>query len=111
MAGPSKKVLVSDEVLYKLFQENEYSVISETKYSNDSEINMNILSCGEQSVGYDKEDSASDSSSMQHGIWAKSGAEQPRLPFTGKPDINIDFEDLSNPLKYFELFVPQKLRK
>jgi hypothetical protein len=34
---------------------------------------VKILSCGEQSVRSD------DSSSMQHGIWAKAGAEQPDL--------------------------------
>jgi hypothetical protein len=26
------------------------------------------------------------------------------LPFTGKPGINVDLEDPSNPLQYFELF-------
>jgi hypothetical protein len=43
-------------------------------------------------------------SSMQTDIWANSGAEQPRFPFTGKPGINIDLEDPHNPLEYFELF-------
>jgi hypothetical protein len=51
-----------------------------------------------------KKMSAMDNSSMQHGIWAKSGAERPCFPFTGKPVINVDLEDLSNPLEYFELF-------
>jgi hypothetical protein len=41
---------------------------------------------------------------VQHGIWAKSGAEQPCFLFTCKPGINVDFEDPSNPLQYFELF-------
>jgi hypothetical protein len=41
---------------------------------------------------------------MQHGIWARSGAVQPHFPFTGKPGINIDLEDTSNPPEYFELF-------
>jgi hypothetical protein len=49
MAGPNKKMCVSDEeVLYELLQENEYSDISERKYSSDSEINVKILSCDEQ---------------------------------------------------------------
>jgi hypothetical protein len=38
---------VGDEVLHKLLQENEYSDLCEVKYSNDSEINVKILSCGE----------------------------------------------------------------
>jgi hypothetical protein len=38
---------------------------------------------------------------MQHGIWEKSGVEQPRFPFAGKPGINVDLEDSSNPLEYF----------
>jgi hypothetical protein len=34
MAGPSKKMLVSDEeVFYELLQENEYSGISESEYT------------------------------------------------------------------------------
>jgi hypothetical protein len=38
---------------------------------------------------------------MQHDLWAKSGAQQPHFPFSGKPDINVDPEDPSNPLEYF----------
>jgi hypothetical protein len=44
---------VSDEeVLYELLEENEYSYsdISESEYSSDSEINVKMLSRGEQSV-------------------------------------------------------------
>jgi hypothetical protein len=41
---------------------------------------------------------------MQHGIWAKSGIERPRFPFTGKPVLNIDLEDPRNPLEYIVLF-------
>jgi hypothetical protein len=52
-------------------QEIEYSDISESMYSNDSEINVKILSRGEQSVSSDEEDNVSDSSSMQHGTWAE----------------------------------------
>jgi hypothetical protein len=45
MAGPSKEMSVSDEdVLYELLQENQYSDISESIYSSDSEINVKILS-------------------------------------------------------------------
>jgi hypothetical protein len=72
---------------------------------------MKIKSCGEESISSDEEENASGNSSMPHGMWAKSGAEQPHFPFTGKSDINVDLDDPSNPLKYFELFVLQKLRK
>jgi hypothetical protein len=45
---------VSDEeLLYEMLQENEYSDISESEYSNDSEINVKILSHGEQRVSSD----------------------------------------------------------
>jgi hypothetical protein len=62
------------------------------------------VSCGEQSVSSDEEDNVSDNSSMQHGIWAKSCAEQPRFPFIGKSGINVALEDPSNTLEYSELF-------
>jgi hypothetical protein len=52
---------------------------------------------GEQSVSSDEEENVSDNSSMQHGMWAKSAAERTRFPFTGKPGINVDLEDPSNP--------------
>jgi hypothetical protein len=104
MAGPSKKMCESDEeVFYELLQENDYSDISESVYSSDSGINVKILSCGEQSVSSDEEN-ANDKSSMEHGTWAKSGVERPRFPFTGKPGMNVDLKDPSNPLEYFELF-------
>jgi hypothetical protein len=44
---------------------------------------LKILFCGEQIVSSDEEENGNDSSSMQHGIWAKSGAEGPHFPFTG----------------------------
>jgi predicted transcriptional regulator len=45
MAGPSKKIRVSDkEVFYELLQESEYSDTSESEYSSHSEINVNISS-------------------------------------------------------------------
>jgi hypothetical protein len=50
VVGPSEKTHVSDEeVLY------EYSHISESEYSSDSERDVKISSCGEQSVGSDEE--------------------------------------------------------
>jgi hypothetical protein len=95
---------VSDEeVLHKLLQENGYSDITESEYSSESEINAKISSSGEQSVSTDEEEDISDSSSMQHGIWAKSGAEQPHFSFTAKPSINVDLDDPSDPVEYFEL--------
>jgi hypothetical protein len=83
------------------YKKDEYSDISESEYSeySDSEINVKILSHGKQSVSSDEEDNVSDNSSKQHGIWAKSGAELPCFPFTGKPGINVDLEDPSNPLQ------------
>jgi hypothetical protein len=78
MVGPSQ-IYVSDEALYELLQENEYGDISKSIYSTDSEINMKILSCGEQSIRSNEEENVCDNSSLQHGIWAKSGAEQPRF--------------------------------
>jgi hypothetical protein len=83
-------------VLYELLQENKYNNISESEYSSDSKINVKILSCGEENVSFDEEENVSDNSSMQHGIWAKSSAEQqPCFPFTGKPSIIVDLEDPS----------------
>jgi hypothetical protein len=75
MACPSKKLCGSDEVvLYEQFQENEYSDISESEYSSDSEINVKISSC-EQSVGSEEDENVSDNITMQHGIQTKSVAE------------------------------------
>jgi hypothetical protein len=101
MAGPSKKMRVSDEVLYELLQEKEYSVIYENEYNSDSEINVKITSCVEQSVSSDEDENVSDNSNMQHSIWTMLGAEQPCLPFAGKPGINVDFEDPHEPPRIF----------
>jgi hypothetical protein len=68
-------------LLCELLQENECSDISESICSNDSEVNVKISSCGEHSVSSDEEEHVSDNNSMLHGIWAKSGAQQPHLPF------------------------------
>jgi predicted lactoylglutathione lyase len=59
MAGPSKKMRVSDEVFHELLQENKYSYISERECS-DSEINVKILSICEQSVSSDEAENVSD---------------------------------------------------
>jgi hypothetical protein len=48
MADLSKKMRVSDEVLNELPQENQYSDICKRKYSSDSEVNVNILLCGDR---------------------------------------------------------------
>jgi hypothetical protein len=76
---------------------NEHSGISETVYSSDSEINVKISSCGEQSVNSDDEENVSGNSNIQHDMWAKSGADWPRFPFIGKTGINVDLEDPNNP--------------
>jgi hypothetical protein len=72
---------------------------------------VKILSHGEQSVSSDVEENVSDNSSMQHCIWVKLGAERPCLPFTGKPGINVELEDLSNPLEYFDLFCTPEIEE
>jgi hypothetical protein len=46
MAGPSKKLHVG----YELLQHNEYSEVSESVYSSNSELNGKMSSCGEESV-------------------------------------------------------------
>jgi hypothetical protein len=112
MAGPSKKMGVSnEEVFYELIQEKEYSGISESEYSSHSEKNVKILLGGERNVISDEAENISNSSSMQPDVWADLGAEQPCFPFTGKPDINVDLEDPSDPLEYFELFCAPDIAK
>jgi hypothetical protein len=103
---------VNDEVvLYELLQENECSDISESIYSSDNEVIVKILSCGEHTVSSDEEENVSDNINMRHGIWAKSGAQQPHFSFTGKPGINVDLEDPNNPLDYFELFYTPEIEE
>jgi hypothetical protein len=46
----SVHVCVWEELLYELLQENEYSDISKSEYSSDSEINVKISLHGEQNV-------------------------------------------------------------
>jgi hypothetical protein len=65
---------------------------------------VKIFSGGEQTVSSDEAKNVSNNSSMQPEVWADSGAERPRFPFTLKPGINADLKDRSNPLEYFELF-------
>jgi hypothetical protein len=100
MVGPSKMMHVSDDVVYELLQENGYSGISKSEYSSDSEINVEISLGGGQSVSSDETENVSDNSSMQLDVGEISGTEQPHFPFTGKPGINVDLEDHSNPLEY-----------
>jgi hypothetical protein len=65
------------------------TVVFQSEYSSDSEINVKISLGDEQSV--------SSNSSMEPDAWANSGAERPHFPFTGKPGINVDLEEPSNP--------------
>jgi hypothetical protein len=78
---------------------------------NYSENSVNILSssCGKGCVSFykKKKENVSDNSSRQHGIRAQSDAERPRFPFTGKPGINLDLEDHSNPLEYPEFCISE----
>jgi hypothetical protein len=41
---------------------------------------------------------------MKHGICSRSGAERPRVSFTGRTGLNVDLEDTSNPMEHFKLF-------
>jgi type IV secretory pathway VirB4 component len=72
MTGPSK-MCVSDKVFYERLQENEYSDISESEYSSDGEINVKILSGGEQTVSSDEAENVSNNSGMQPDVWKNSG--------------------------------------
>jgi hypothetical protein len=65
---------------------------------------VKILSRGAQSGSSDEAENVSNNSSIQPGIWANSGAEQPHFQFTGKPGTNVDLEVPSSPLEYFVLF-------
>jgi hypothetical protein len=47
--------------------------------------------------------------SDNRSIWSQSGAERSCFPFAGKPGINVDLEDTSSPLEYFELFYTQEI--
>jgi hypothetical protein len=75
MEGTSKKMCINDEVFYELLQENEYSGISYSESSSDSEINVKISLGGKQSVSYDEAENVSNESSFQPDIWAYSGVE------------------------------------
>jgi hypothetical protein len=67
---------------------------------------MKISAYDEQNVSSDK-----DSSSMQHEIWAKSGAELPSFLIISKFGINVYLEYPQTPWNIWSWFVHQKLRK
>jgi hypothetical protein len=58
-------------------------------------MNVNSVSCEEK-------ENVNDSSNIAAGHMGKVGAEKSRFPFTSKPGINVDLEDLSNLLEYCE---------
>jgi hypothetical protein len=72
---------------------HEHSDISESEYSDDSDMNVDMLSGSEQRERFDAEDNANDNSDMQHSTWTRVGPERPRFPFSQKPGTNIDLED------------------
>jgi hypothetical protein len=80
--------------------------MSDIKCSSNSEIIVTIPSCDERCIIYEEEN-VIDNSSMQHGIWTKSDAEQQLFPFTGRPSLNtgvrVTFWNI------FNCFVHQKL--
>jgi hypothetical protein len=80
MAGPSKKMCASDKVsFYELLQKNEYSDISESEYSSDSEINVKIL-LGEQSVSSDEAENVNNKTtfSIYWQAWHKCWFRRPQ---------------------------------
>jgi hypothetical protein len=64
-------------------------MVFQSEYSSDNEINVKMSLGGKQSVSSDEAENVSNISNMQPDIWANSGAERPRFPFTGQPHINI----------------------
>jgi hypothetical protein len=102
---------VSDEkLLYELLQENGCSDMSVSECSSDSEINVKISSCCEQSVSSDEEENVSDNSSIQHGIWTKSGSGRRCFPFTAKPGLMLIYETPVTPCFTLSCFIHQKLQ-
>jgi hypothetical protein len=92
-AGPSKKQKhLSDDELSKLLYNHEPSDISESEFSDDSDMNVNMLSHSEQQATSDG-DSANDNRDMQHDTWTRIDIERPCFPFSGKPGINVDLQD------------------
>jgi hypothetical protein len=78
------------------------SDISERKCNGNSEINVKILSCDEESVSSDEKENVSDNTACSMTYGQKSGDEQPHSPPIGKPDMNVDLEEPSNSLEYSE---------
>jgi hypothetical protein len=69
---------------------HECSDISESDVSDDSDMNVDMLSGSEEREKSDDEDNVNDSSDMQHDTCTRVGAERPRFPFSGKTGINVD---------------------
>jgi hypothetical protein len=106
MVGPSKtQKLLCDEGLLELLYDCEPSDTSEGEFSHESDAHVDMLSGSERRENTDDEDNANDKSDMQYDTWTRVGAERPHFPFSGKPGINDDSEDCTNPLEYFGLFI------
>jgi hypothetical protein len=78
------------------------SDISESECNGNGEINVKILSCDDESVSSDEIENVSDNTACSMTYKQKSGDEQRHSPSTGKPDINVDLEEPTNSLEYFE---------
>jgi hypothetical protein len=52
-----------------------------------------------KSINFDDENKVSDDSDMQHGTWTKLGAEQPCLPLSSKPGLNMDLKYPCKPVE------------
>jgi hypothetical protein len=101
--------LDDEEICDKLWKENECSVNSESKFSDDSDCDsdtvVKFLSSSKQSDISGDKGNVNDDSDMQHGTWTKVGAERLYFPFRCKPGLNVDLEDRNNPLENSELLI------
>jgi hypothetical protein len=90
MAGPSKSMRLDDDELWDELQK-EFSVNSESEFSDDSDCDMVVkpLSGSEQSNSSGDKDYVNAGSDMKHGTWTKVGAERPHFPFSGRPGLKL----------------------
>jgi hypothetical protein len=115
MVGPGKSMWLDDEIYDELWKEDEFSVNSESEFSDGSDcvsdMVVKFLSGSKQSDSSDDKDNVNYDSDIQHGTWTKVGTEWPHFPFSGKPGLNIDIEDPNNLLDYFEFLITPELVK
>jgi hypothetical protein len=69
------------------------------------------MSGTEQGANSDDEGHANDSSGMQHGTCTAVGAGRPRVPFCGKPGINVTHWDISSYLLHHNCRINKQRNK